>query len=171
MHHKYNCINNRIDNRIDNRADNRADNRVDNSADNSGNNIFRNCNVSELRILDENFKILKDNRIDSDIYGYIIKVKDNILLKIVDKTIEKKKKRIDEKIMKSTIITGKVCETYGKPNLNRITEYLQIDTSEKKFNREKLCKYIELKLREYEDIKKNNLKWFYNLEESLEKIK
>ena len=153
IEYKYNCIDNNSDNV------------------NNNDNNFRECNFQELRILNERFKMPEDNRTDSDIYGFIVKVKDNILFKIVDKTIEKKKKRIDEKFMKSTIITGKVCETYDKPNLNRITEYLQIKNNEKKLNREKLCKSIELKLREYEEMKKDNLKWFYNLEESLIKNK
>ena len=143
----------------------------ENSNKDSNDIYFKECNFDNLRYLNDNFKIHIDNREDSNIYGLIIKNKDNILFKIVDKTIEKKKKRIDEKFMKSTIITGKVCETYDKPNLNRILEYLKIDTDKRKLNREKICKLIELKLREYENSKKDNLKWFYNLEESLIKNK
>jgi len=133
--------------------------------------IFKECNFEENRLLNKNFeeyhiKQLNLNKKESMFVGYIVVVKNKVNFKIIDRTSQNLKKRIDEKIMKTSLYKGKICDTYDKKNLNQIVDYLDIDISKiNKINRNTICELIELRLRYYEHINKNGLRWFYNIEE------
>lgn len=134
-------------------------------------NSFKECQMEQGRLLEKNFddyyiKKLNLNKKEANIVGYMSYNKNKVDFKIIDKLSQKTKKRIDEKVMKTTIYKGKVCTTYEKNNLQIIIDYLDIDISKnKKLNREIICKLIEIQLRKNEYNNKDNLRWFYNLEE------
>jgi len=135
------------------------------------NNKFKKCEFEQSRALEKNFddyyiKKLNLEKKEADIVGYMSFNKNKVDFKIIDRLSQKTKKRIDEKVMKTTIYKGKVCQTYEKNNLQTIINYLDIDVSKnKKLNREIICKLIEIQLRKNEYSNKDNLRWFYNLEE------
>lgn len=134
-------------------------------------NIFKECNFEQNRSLEKNFedyyiKKLNLDKKEANIVGYMSFNKNKVDFKIIDKLSQKTKKRLDEKIMKTTVYKGKVCSTYDKNNLQIIVDYLNIDVSKnKKLNREIICKLIEIQLRKNEYNNKDSLRWFYTLEE------
>ena len=113
-------------------------------------------------------KYIEDTRKDNDIYSYVIIDKNNnLIFKIVDKSFQKIKVRIDNSIAKNTITTGKVCSTFDKQSLEKYARLLNLNI--KKINRKNLCKELEIAFRTFEIKKVNNKKWFYNIEEWNEK--
>ena len=117
-------------------------------------NSFKECQMEQGRLLDKNFddyyiKKLNLNKKEANIVGYMSYNKNKVDFKIIDKLSQKTKKRIDEKVMKTTIYKGKVYYSiYEKNNLQIIIDYLDIDISKnKKLNREIICKLIEIQLR------------------------
>lgn len=135
------------------------------------NKSFSKCSIDDKRILEKNFedyyiKKLNLEKKEANIVGYMSINKNKIDFKIIDKLSQNTKKRIDEKVMKTTIYKGKVCSTYEKNNLQTIIDYLNIDVSKnKKLNREIICKLIEIQLRKLEYNNKDNLRWFYTFDE------
>ena len=131
---------------------------------------FIDCDFNETRRIEKylRFEKPKDLREDNDIFSYVIVDRNNnLVFKIVDKSFQKIKVRIDNSIAKNTITTGKVCSTFDKQSLEKYARLLNIDI--KKINRKNLCKELEMAFRTFENKKINNKKWFYNIEEWNEK--
>ena len=131
---------------------------------------FIDCDFNETRRIEKylRFEKPKDKREDNDIFSYVIVDRNNnLVFKIVDKSFQKIKVRIDNSIAKNTITTGKVCSIFDKQSLEKYARILNLDI--KKINRKNLCKELEIAFRTFENKRIDNKKWFYNIEEWNEK--
>ena len=95
-------------------------------------------------------KKIEENNI---IVGFIDQNRDKIVFKLRPKILNTEDTRKIEK--------GFVCnQSSNKTKIIQIAKKLNLETKNKKISI--ICNDIELRLRKYERIKKNNQKWFYN---------
>lgn len=112
--------------------------------------------------------MLKDEK-PNKLIGYLEMKKDNILLKIRD--------TINQGIKGTQIKTGSVCGNEGMKK-GKIIEFLQYVTNNKELyknlernqlpGKPNLCFELELLLRNYDELQKNEERWFYNLSDTIE---
>ena len=115
------------------------------------------------------FSRLENENVADDLIGYLVYKKDEIVLKIRDKLNEGKQG--------TQIKTGSICGNEGmkKGKIIDFLRYLTGDSELYKMDRKdlpgkpNLCLEVELLLRKYENEKKDNHRWFYNLEETVER--
>ena len=129
--------------------------------------------ISEVKLIKKNINIkIRQESGSALIIGYLEYKKSNnsINLKIRDKNYEGKKG--------TQIKTGSICGNDGKKKM-KIVEYIEktleddiyskIKTSKIKIGKSNLCFELELHLRNYDLLNKKNQRWFYNLEETIER--
>ena len=129
--------------------------------------------ISEVKLIKKNINIkIRQESGSALIIGYLEYKKSNnsINLKIRDKNYEGKKG--------TQIKTGSICGNDGMKKM-KIVEYIEktleddiyskIKTSKIKIGKSNLCFELELHLRNYDLLNKKNQRWFYNLEETIER--
>ena len=139
--------------------------------------IFDDPKVSDLQKIKKSLNIKIRNENSNSIIGYLEykKTTNEVVLKIRDKTNEGKKG--------TQIKTGSVCGNDGMKKdkiikfitnvLNSVSEdnlvYSEDITKSSMPGKPNLCAELELYLRNYDSEIKNNFRWFYNLEEAVER--